>query len=615
MNQRDELSMEASADVLLAIEAPSGRFYQRGGQPVWPVRDAREREALARMVSTLGGAVEFVSDADEKLLSGPELVVGLGTGAHEHARLYAHLTHRGCMTLERVEELSSVPSVAVIVTTYTHVNERLLDLLYDRDPMTTAPGLIFSYADEDLPLQVLARSAALHCSRANFQRRRVDVNPTIDFGVEVSPEYSFVGGRAEPSEIREALSCTAGVLTLYTHSDGIDAYLREDLVLCPIEGADSNEQPTPLPSCVQSGICHRCSRPMSEVLGTDILLAPEIVKAHIFIYCACWGLYPPQGVHSPAFSLSRRFLQSFTIGALLTSWEINIQGLPVTARLFHDVARGLPLGEALALHLSSEAARGSHHKLCLIGDPSMRLSRSDIQDPLAGIQSFKKPPGPSERSMAGLGLLRLMIHHYSQEGDASSHVMATVAEYETMLVDGRRYDSDLAIRFRREVVDYLASQDTMLSKSWTQFVDATQVQPHKTPCPVCARRTVARVSSLRIPGAVSRRETMCPNCSSIEDSPVDRNTSMTVEPDGLMRLHGALPGADWQARITVERFFTRETYSWEWPSAPTGEPLQSFRVPEPWPVVPFRVSVIMVYGDCEFSVLGCLYRGSQENEP
>jgi hypothetical protein len=598
---------ESPANVLLAIEAVSCRFYQKDGQPVWPVRNARERDALERMVSTLGGKVEFIDRADEKLLIGPELVVGLGAGAHDHARLYAHLTRRNCVEIERIEELNEIPRAAVVVTTFAHVNERLFDLLYDRAPMIAAPGVIFSYADENLPLQVLARSAALYCSHTNFQWRRVDVNPIIDFGVEMSPEYSFVGGRAEPAEFREALSCTAGVLTLYTHSDGIDAYLRKDLVLCHIESANSSELLPP--SCVQSGICHRCSRPISEVLGTNLLLAPETVKAHVFIYCVCWGLYPPQGVHSPAFSLSRRFLQSFTIGALLTSWEINIQSLPVTARLFHDVARGLPLGEALALHLSSEEARGSHHKLCLIGDPSIRLSQSNIQDPLEGIQAFKKPPGPSQRCMAGLGLLRLMVHHYAKPGDSSSNVLTTIAEYETMLAGASRYDPGLAGRFRCAMVEYLASQDTMLSKSWTQFASETQVLPEKLPCPICGRRTIARVSNLRFPDAVSRRETMCPSCGSIQDSPVDCKMWMTVERDGWIRLHGALPGSHWHARITIERFFTRETYGWEWPAAPAGEPLRSFQVPEPWPVVPFRLSVIMVFGDSEFSVLGCLYRG------
>jgi len=602
-----------AVEPLLALEVKSGCFYQHDGLPVWPVRNAAERQALERIVSTLGGEVRFVSSAEPKLLTGPELVVGLGPGAHEQARLYAHLTRRCCLPLEHIEELNDVPRVAVVVTTFAHVNESLFDLLYGRDRIDRAPGVVFSYEDEDLTSQVLTRAAALYCSPASLERRRVDVNPTLDFGCEESPEYTFVGGKSDASHFREALSCAAGLLTLYTHSDGIDAYLRKDLVLCPIQSVAGGGRAARQPSCVISGICHRCRRPMSEVLGTEMLLAPDIVRAHVFIYCACWGLYPSPGVHSTEFSLSRRFLQSFTIGALVTSWEINIQRLPLVSRLFHDVARGVSIGEALALHLASEEARGHHHKLCLIGDPAIRLPPSEIHDPLEGIQALTKPPPPSDRCMAGLGLLRLMIHQYAQEGADSSNILPILAGYESMLASGRQHDIELAHRFRRGMVSFLASQDTMLSKTWTQFTLATQSLPNRSACSVCGRRTVERVYSLRIPGAVARVETMCPSCGSIEDCPVDRRMSMRVESSGLIQLSGALPDSQWWARVTIERFFTQETHGWDWPPAATGEPLSHFQVPTPWPTVPFRLSVILVYGSCEFSVLGCLFRQTHQN--
>ncbi|MCY1010182.1 hypothetical protein OV079_32375 [Nannocystis pusilla] len=341
------------------------------------------------MVSTLGGTVAFVDRADEAVLSGPELVVGLGVGAFEHARLYAHLTGRACEFAEDLERLAAFPEAAVVVTTYAFVDERLLDQLYDRYPLTSAPGLIFSYDDADLSLQVLTRAAALHCSHRHFEYRRVDINTNIEFGAHMAPEFSIVGAQATPAEFRRALASNAGLLTLYSHSDGIDAYLRDGLVLCPMEGADLDVQPAP--SCVVTGYCQRCSRPMSEVLGTETLLHPRAVKAHVLVYCVCWGLYPSQHMYSPAYALSRRLLESFTVGALVTSWEINIQRLPLTARLFHDVARGLPLGEALARHLSSPEARGNYHKLCLIGDPGVRLEPLDVPDPLAGVQAFQNP--------------------------------------------------------------------------------------------------------------------------------------------------------------------------------------------------------------------------------
>lgn len=597
-------------DVILAIEAPSARFYQMDGRPVWPVRSARERDSLERMVSTLGGTVAFVDRADEAVLSGPELVVGLGVGAFEHARLYAHLTGRACEFAEDLERLAAFPEAAVVVTTYAFVDERLLDQLYDRYPLTSAPGLIFSYDDADLSLQVLTRAAALHCSHRHFEYRRVDINTNIEFGAHMAPEFSIVGAQATPAEFRRALASNAGLLTLYSHSDGIDAYLRDGLVLCPMEGADLDVQPAP--SCVVTGYCQRCSRPMSEVLGTETLLHPRAVKAHVLVYCVCWGLYPSQHMYSPAYALSRRLLESFTVGALVTSWEINIQRLPLTARLFHDVARGLPLGEALARHLSSPEARGNYHKLCLIGDPGVRLEPLDVPDPLAGVQAFQKPPTPSPRCFAGLALLRLMIlRGHASEGrpDVAARVTASAAEYEAMLVEGRRHDAALVDRFRHDMLDWLTSQDTMLSKNWGRFVDSIEALPEKTPCSVCGRRTVARAFVLRIAGAVPRRETVCPSCGSVQDMPLDHTLSMSVTPDGWMHLHGSPPRSEWLARVTIERFFTRETLHWDWPAAATGEPAQSFQVPEPWPHVPFRLSLIMVHGDCEFIVLGCLYRG------
>ncbi len=609
----------SSTDVILALETSSGRLYKRDDQPVWPVSSPIERQSLERMVSSLGGTVKFVDEADEGTLTGDELVIGLGTGAHEHARLYAHLTRRACELVESLEQLSAFPQAVVVVTTYAHVTEQLMDRLYDRHPIATAPGVIFSYDDEQLSAQILARAAARHCSHRHFSRRRIDVNPTINFGAQMSREFSIVGGRAKPSEFREALSCGAGLLTLYSHSDGIDAYLREqlDLVLCPIENADPSSAPSPAPSCVMTGICHRCRKPMSEVMGSDILLAPEVVKANILVYCVCWGLYPSQHVHSPEYALSRRLIGSFNIGALITSWEINIQRLPLTAGLFHDIARGLTLGEALARHLSTSEARANYHKLCLIGDPAIRLPPSNIHDPLANIQQVQRPRVPSAQCMGGLTLLRLMTNSFSSgnnDDHAAQRALAALVEYETMLAEGLRHDAGLVDRFRQQLLAYLTNQDTMLSKCWAKFAEAVEVVPEKAACSVCGRRTLLREFSMRIPGAKARRERTCPSCGSIEDCPADRSMSMSVEPGGLMRLHGELPKSSWCARISVERFYTPETYKWDWPAAPSGEPMPSFQVPIAWPLVPFRLSVILVYEDSEFAVLGCLYRGGLEIE-
>src|SRR5260221_14486982 len=138
---------------------------------------------------------------------------------------------------------------------------------------------------------------------------------------------------------------------------------------------------------------------------------------------------------------------------------------------------------------------------------------------------------PSERCMAGLGLLRVMVRHYAKDGDASPNLPATLAEYETMLVGGR-YDARLADRFRREMVDYLASQDTMLSKSWTQYVDVTAVLPDKRPWPMWARRNTPREHSLRKTGAGPPAGNKCASLRSVADSAGGRRRSLSAGADG-----------------------------------------------------------------------------------
>ena len=600
---------------IYAIETSEDEYYQKDGQPVWPVRNQKERDALESMVSTLGHRIEYIQAADRGVLGGEEIVIGLGPAAHKQAELYAHLTLRSCVKVDNLHELATLAVPAVVVTTYNQVNEDLFDLLYDRFPSSTAPGVVFSFDDEGLALQVLTKSVALHCCYDRFHTRRVDINATIDFGIQEADNYRFLGGNSEPRELRAALASNPGLLTLYTHSDGIDAYLRDNLVLCPIQKNLQGDQPEPAPSCVVTGICHRCRMAMSEVLGSDVLLEPEIVKANILIYTACWGLYPSQKIHSSAYSLSRRFLESFTVGALITSWEINIQRLPATSRLFHDVARGLTLGEALSIHLSSEEARETYNKLCLIGDPGIRLSPSNIADPLGNIQVFKKPPAPQARFMAGLTLLRLMVDYYTEEGDHSPEMLGASTSYEKMMVSGHRYDSAMVDRFRRRLVNYLSSQDTMISKSWFQYSDDIRTLKDKPDCSFCGRRSIAREYDLRIAGATSRRETMCPSCGSIEDAPVHRQMSMTVDQEETVHLSGQLPTSDWQARIIGERFFTRTTQTWEWPSDDDGNIQTSFQLPDPMPGLPFRLAVVLVYDDCEFTVLGGLQRGVTPFEP
>src|SRR5215510_5393381 len=113
-----------------AMEAIDGGHHVKDGRPVWPFRNAKERDALERMVATMGDRLEIVTDASSFTLSGPGLVVGLGPRAFADARLYAHLTMRAYRPVQTRDELAAMPTPSVVVTTLDHIDEDLLDLLY-----------------------------------------------------------------------------------------------------------------------------------------------------------------------------------------------------------------------------------------------------------------------------------------------------------------------------------------------------------------------------------------------------------------------------------------------------------------------------------------------------
>jgi hypothetical protein len=616
----DDSTISRGFGPILAMAAPDGGLYAVDGQPVWPLRDAREREALERMAAALGNRVELITRARPCRASGPEVVVGLGSRAFEDAELYAHLTLRTCIRARTRDELASLPIPAVVVTTFDHVDEELLDLLYDRHdrgPMDEAPGLIFGFSDDELRCQVLARAACLRCPPREHELRRADVYPLLAFGCEQWPDVLVLGAQASPEAYRSAFSAGAGVLTLSTHSDGIDAQLLPDLVLCPMDRVPDQWERSMAPSCLLTGSCHRRDRPMSQALEEGSLLSPSGIVADVLVHSVCWGLYPAPGVQSPAWSLVRRVLEGFDVAAVMTTWEIVSQTVLTTAPLFHELACGVPLGRALARHLSSADALQRGHKLCLLGDPAMRLSPRELVDPFEGAaEHIDEPELPSAEHVANLALLRMMVMQARRSQrpgrtDTSRAALAAAMAYEAALITGEPLedgDDGRGPQLRRAMIEYLADRLTDTSKYWIPCSDDVQAEREKGTCPACGRRTVSRVYRSRIPGASARCHTHCPTCGPVGDLPLHRHVTIAVEPGGLVRLGGELPHAHWYAQVVLDTQVAALRQSWPWPVDSTGAPAHSFQIPEPWPRVPLRVAVLLLRGDCELDVVGCLCR-------
>ncbi len=617
---------ERRAGPILAVAARDGGMYARGGRPVWPFRNVREREALERMVTAMGNTVEIVDEASPCTLTGRDLVVGLGSRAFEDARLYAHLTQRrfhAASTREELAELFVVTSPSVIVTTIDHVDEVLLDLLYDSRDVERAPGLIFAFSEDDLRRQVLARSATLYCPpRAAVPLREVHITALAPQGRTDEPGLVHLGGRATRADVRDAVRERSNLLTLSTHSDGIDAQILADLVLCPMDRIPEDDDPASAPACRTTGYCHRRDRPIAAALQDGSLLSPSDLAADVMIFDVCWGLYPAPGVQSPAWSLSRRLLEGFQIGALITTWEIVLGG--AVADLIDNVGLGMQLGKALALHLSSPDSVARGHRMCLVGDPDLALlgwsgpSESALCPPTGGVEC----PAETELADAGehdlpdpsasLALLRCMIAEgkrtQSRNGrDTSTAALTAVLRYEAARLSGTSLEEEAGPSMRRAVVEYFAERYTDSGRYWLPYVASMCAESVRRPCPACHRRTIARTYALRL-GGESRHRMHCPSCGPISDLPVGRELTLAVEPDGTIRLGGDLPREHWDAEIVWDTQTPSLRRSFRWAAEADGTPARRFRPPEPWPPVPLRVALIMVRGPGEIDVVGCLCR-------
>lgn len=608
--------------VVLAGRSSNTSLLMRDGVPVWPVRDGVDLAALRKIVSVLGGRMELVEDAEPASLSGPEVVVGLGHSAAEDARLYAHLTGRTPVLVDSVAQLEAVSAVSVLVTCFEHINERLLDALYEPGHRAEAPGIVFSYPGDDLRRQVLVRAATKYLSPLAAHLQRVDLRPDLAFGAAFSRQFSILGGRATAAQYRTAVGLGAGLLTLSTHSDGIDAKLRPDLVLCPMDMMPGSVDDQTAPACVVTSTCHRMNAAIHTARESGRFLSPSDIQARVFVHDVCWGLFPAPDVQAPDWSLARRIINGLQVAAMLTSWEITERTVVTTAGLLHDIACGEPLGRALARHLAAANSRRHGHQMCLVGDPAVRLSASPHADPLAAaierstIQSQREDAATSAAARdasaaatdsARVSFLLTMVDHARPGGAADVDIAA-----ERVHVAARAYQtragSAAAEAMRKAAADYFAGRHTDLLKYWCQDVRGVYAEQRRMPCVVCGRRTITRIYTVGTTGVSLRRHTQCPNCGPVQDVPAARRIRLAPQGEGVVRWLGYRPQREWCARLVVEPQLDAYRLSWPWPTSPDGMPTMDLRTTGTWPALPVRVALLVFWGAGHFAASGFLTR-------
>jgi hypothetical protein len=600
----------------VAVGPPDRLLVDGGGKPVWPVT-AAEAAQLHATGAAFGFAPREVdaSEVDDEP-AGAGMVIGLGADSAPLARLYAHLTHRSWAPLERLDELPSPDGFDVLVTSQRCLTSPLLDALYSPE-LERAPGLVHAVGHQALRLQVLARSAAAAIG-GDPACHRIDVFPFADIDREQLGASTALGAATSRADLVAAFGEGHTVLTVCSHSDGIDADLGPHLVMCPMDTTWQQWTGGNPPTCQVTDQCYRLGRPIADVAGSGLLLHPREIAARAFIFNACVGVMPTDSTCDPDFGLGVGLMANHRIGALLTSWRPTLGRPDSTELLARSLMDGMPVGTALAQHNALHESLETGHRLCLFGDPDLRVvpGQPDLlaKRDLPGTGGTSSPPRlsdpvPRRSPESQIALVRACLTGEDKPRPGSTPSLASMPEemadalsaidaYEASLTapaGSPPPPADAGTAMRRAVADLIAQRGRFCD-IWLRHASESRMLALVPRCDGCTNSTVRYEVDFELSAIEPRQLEICPRCGFTRDLPTGFEMGVQVDPSGLVRLDASLHGESWAGALTTQHRWPLPTRARPWPAGPDGLPVQELRLLDRLEPAPMVVTVTIVAG-------------------
>lgn len=587
-----------------------------GGKPIWPVRNTSEESELQSLACVFGSTIERsgASSIGSAVPLNDEVVIAYGEGAKEPARLYAHLTGRQYAEAKSFEALKQHRRPAVLVAVLENVTSALLRYLYEPPIIGMATGIVTARSPEALRRQVLLRAATSFLRGPVPSPGRINLFPSLALEFIQSDGHHIIGRNAPPAVIRGALNAVTGLLSIRTHSDGVDAFLGGGLLMCPFPVAFEEPKNDLKPRCKVTNFCHRTKLPLAEALQSDLLVSPSSLSARVFLWNVCWGILPVSGnlakVINRAWGVMPRLIESSRIGAILTTWQLTISDLDSTQKLEQWICDGRPLGMSLADYLNSATARRTGHRLCLFGDPRVTLPK-----PAEDFSSAeRKPitifgPPPSRRSVQSKELGQLAFLRSWLTEAVPSSLGAVQQSCRTCLesVQACEHAAWLGLdincvrpsetaKMREVILEHLSEHGIFISHNWLRLAARIRLLSPSPACFACGSHSNSYAIRLRVPLVSERRITICSYCGVIEDAPIASSLRFSLREGRYPQIEGPLPNSNWAAKLVFGSTLQEDHQAWDWPADPQGKPVKEFIPPEPRPSGPLRVVFVFMHG-------------------
>jgi hypothetical protein len=336
-------------------------------------------------------------------------------------------------------------------------------------------------------------------------------------------------------------------------------------------------------------------------------LPPEALRARVFVWSTCRAILMPQGMVDSAWGLAERLFDSPTLGAVMLPWEsvLSQQSLDPLCQL---LAAGAPAGRALAAFQARPEVRRLGHRMCLFGDPRVRVAATaaglvrppvDRPEPEAPVVlpalEAGAPSGPSsEEETADLGLITRALIHYAGHAPplASARAHRLLQGVRRFRLEARSgLPPGAGDRFRAAVLDYLIYRDDF-SSDWSEQAIWTGDLTDGRRCSVCGSRLKVLAAAFRLHRVSPRRLSSCSCCDLVEDVPLDSSVSLSLLDGRALLLGGPLPPGRCAAALRANQ--CNRLLFFDWPAQEDGTPARQVEFPPGSLPLPTRAALYLV---------------------
>lgn len=499
-------------------------LLENNGDPVWPIVSDRMMTILTKSIDAFGLRAVQVSAAPSRIsLLRDSYVLAVGKRYYSAGLLYAHLTRRKFRFINKWSHNADLDLIKVIVAAPEVLTVDFFDKIYLHNRGRQGIGLVVDDPEFILD-QVIIRSAATKASMAP-SRTRIDVYPDLSIPASYR-QMGLIGSLGNVSDIVEAVTLKAGVLTVSSHSDGIDAQIGQ-LILCPMDKPYRGAPPSTPPPCIEASRCHRLGISVADAQSSDRIVRPEMFVATILVWIVCWGIRPRPSLIDPRSGYIFRMLRSPTLGCIVTAWDVVITRSMEASSLSADLASGISVGDSVCRqNLADWTGR---RQLCVFGDPDTKISGGEpaAEYRVAENRSFYERADDGAQYSK---FYRSIIERDLREDDARAH---EVEESLRKFSEGARPDQLDTVQ--SALICYLLKRGHYICNDWMREAEFKEEPGTRTNCMFCGLRTVSLVATVPSLLDQKREVTACPKCGVVLDAPTSGNLpGLNISSTGLV---------------------------------------------------------------------------------